>query len=168
MSSTELEIEHAWISHHVRMFYLNALETLVSDNLGRPLDPSESTVQHEETGKTVLVADIRLTPVQVAFETIDDVLTGTNVFRMTPFSGSRFQALADGCRDDSSVQLACSVSMLGQYIVAAMGKYLLPRDEVEVRGDGLQVDRIALLTGYVEVVALDFVDFDSDDYSDFE
>lgn len=110
----------------------------------------------------VLVADFRMAPLEFAQRAIHNVLKGVPVFRMIPLSDTRFRALADGCRDDPVVRLACSVYLLGQYLVATMGKFLLPRGEVGLGKDGSEMGQISLLNEFVKVIKVDFIDFNED------
>ena len=110
-------------------------------------------VENASTGtleRGVLVVDWTDSPVFIAITSADSILEGT-VIDERPTLTARYESFVSGCRGDRTVQLACSLSQLGQYRIATVGKFLVPKPG-RGRGGGGNPVPFAFLAGIVEIV----------------
>jgi hypothetical protein len=145
--------------HQVKRFHFLVLETLLADAY-RKLHFLEGSMESGRPKRCPYLADLRSMLVNQYYDlTIEGVLgweeRGTALFaddRARAILGQYVDSDSQGAYGESRVQLACSISALGQYTFATMATFLVRHhfaSTVSDEGPEYQVD---LLNGYLKVV----------------
>ena len=137
------------------MFNLRVLETLLAEHMesGLPESPhSEGQRAKEETA--IFLADLTKVPREISTETPDTIVS-KEFWDVVTFSCARSRAMLQAHHEDSDgIRIACSLTGMGQFMVATMARFRVVQTLSKVGAGGEAVGRreLVLLNGFVRVL----------------
>ena len=136
------------------MFNLRVLETLLIEDMdsARPKS-STNEEQKAEVESAVFLADLTKVPREISHETPDSI-TSKEFWDVAAFSCARSRAMLEAYRGDSDgIRIACSLTGMGQFMVATMATFRLVRSPSDVGTEGAAGSRgLVLLNGFVRIL----------------
>ncbi|KAJ3507949.1 hypothetical protein NMY22_g16774 [Coprinellus aureogranulatus] len=147
----DLELKGGWLGYQTRLFNLCVLETLLAESTSNHSE-SPTAGKGEGVKKIVFVADLTKVPRQTSYESTEDV-PSKEFYGVPAFSNIRSRALLrvyEEDSEDSETILACSLTGMGQFMIATMARYLVRRSG-EVEGQAAPLE-LVLLNGFIRVL----------------
>ncbi|TEB37888.1 hypothetical protein FA13DRAFT_710151 [Coprinellus micaceus] len=157
----ESQLAGAWLSHQERMRYIHALHAFFE---GPVLDKILTSIPHPSQNVQVMSPT---KPVEIYLVFTGVMPVSIQIYNsreffdlalddMPLFSYERFRAMVDAVQVlemTDYVGLCASVSILGEYLVCALGGFLLNREELYSSGKGpANSASVSLINGHVEIV----------------